>query len=56
MLGLSIVGLPIVLESPHIDSVGAYWQGRYWLPLAIGVPLVASAVCEGSKFFHTANS
>ena len=43
VLGMSILALPIVFESPQINAVGTYWQGRYWLPLAIGIPLVASS-------------
>ena len=35
--------MPLVFESPQINAVGAYWQGRYWLPVAIGFPLVASS-------------
>ena len=43
VLALGIVIMPIILESPRIDTVGAYWQGRYWLPLLFGVPLVAAS-------------
>lgn len=43
-LVLSIVVMPVIFESPRIDSVGAYWSGRYWLPLAVGLPLVASGI------------
>ena len=43
LLAISIVALPVVFESPHINAVGPYWQGRYWLPLAVGLPLVASS-------------
>ena len=27
---------------PRLNTVGHYWQGRYWLPLAVGLPLIAS--------------
>jgi hypothetical protein len=42
-LVLVIVVMPIIIESPKIDTAGAFWQGRYWLPVLIGVPLVAAA-------------
>jgi hypothetical protein len=42
-LALVIVLMPIIIESPKIDTAGAFWQGRYWLPVLIGVPLVAAA-------------
>jgi hypothetical protein len=40
---LLVVALTVVLESPRINSVGPYWQGRYWLPLLVGLPLLASS-------------
>jgi hypothetical protein len=43
VLALGIVVLPIILESPKVDTVGLYWQGRYWLPLLVGIPLVAAS-------------
>ncbi len=42
-LALVIVVMPVAFESPKIDSVGIYWQGRYWLPLLIGLPLVVAS-------------
>jgi hypothetical protein len=41
-LSVAILALPLVLESPKYNSTGTYWQGRYWLPLIVGIPLVAS--------------
>ncbi|MDE3086909.1 MAG: DUF2142 domain-containing protein [Acidobacteriota bacterium] len=43
VLVVAVVALPVVLESPRINAVGPYWQGRYWLPLLVGLPLVALA-------------
>jgi Predicted membrane protein (DUF2142) len=42
VLALMILAMPLALESPQINRVGTYWQGRYWLPLAVGFPLVAA--------------
>jgi len=43
-LVLLALAMPIVFQAPKIDTVGIYWQGRYSLPLAVGLPLVASTV------------
>jgi hypothetical protein len=44
LLVLAIVVMPVIFESPQINSVGTYWEGRYWLPLAMGLALVAASV------------
>ncbi len=41
VLALAIIALPVIFESPTIDKHGIWWQGRYWLPLLVGVPLLA---------------
>ena len=47
LLVLAILAMPVIFESSRIDTVGTYWQGRYWLPLAVGLPLVASSLEPG---------
>ncbi len=44
LLALAILAMPVIFESPQINSVGPYWQGRYWLPLTVGLPLVATSM------------
>jgi hypothetical protein len=44
LLALAIVAMPVIFEAPQINTVGTYWTGRYWLPLAVGLPLVASSI------------
>jgi hypothetical protein len=39
------VALPL-LEAPQAASLGFVWQGRYTLPFAVGVPLVAAWACR----------
>lgn len=39
-IGVTVV-VPIVLEVWQARSYGFYWQGRYTLPFAVGVPLLA---------------
>jgi hypothetical protein len=40
--------VPIVLEATAAHSVGYVWQGRYGLPLAAGVPIVAGILIARS--------
>jgi hypothetical protein len=49
-LVLAIVLMPVIFESPRIDSVSPYWSGRYWLPLVVGLPLLASSIEPGLTF------
>lgn len=44
LLALATLAMPVIFESPQINSVGPYWFGRYWLPLAVGLPLVATSL------------
>jgi hypothetical protein len=47
LLVLALLATAVVFESLRIDAVGLFWQGRYWLPLAVGLPLVASSAVPG---------
>ena len=38
----SVVVVPIVIEATPYRAAGNFWQGRYALPLAVGVPVVAA--------------
>ena len=42
VLALSIVAMALFVESPQLGTINAFGQGRYWLPVLIGFPLVAS--------------
>jgi len=42
LLAGAVVLVPIALTIPTADAAGIVWQGRYVLPLAVGVPLVAA--------------
>jgi hypothetical protein len=33
--------VPVVLEARQVATAGFWWQGRYTLPLAVGIPLLA---------------
>jgi hypothetical protein len=49
VIGATVV-LPLVLESAvYGDAGGPAWQGRYALPLAVGVPIVAAMAMASSE-------
>ena len=41
LIGLAIL-VPVVLEAANAHDKGFSWQGRYGLPLAVGIPIVAA--------------
>jgi hypothetical protein len=45
LIGLTVL-VPVVLESAQARSFGYIWQGRYTLPLAAGIPLLAAAMAR----------
>jgi len=47
LLAGGVLAVPVVLEARSISEVGYFWQGRYTLPLAVGLPLVAAASSRG---------
>jgi hypothetical protein len=44
VLGLGALGflIPIALEVPNVREADYFWQGRYALPILVGVPIIAS--------------
>ena len=49
------VAIRLALELPHVNQVGYSWQGRYWLPMLMGLPLLAAAA-GGEPREHSAGS
>jgi hypothetical protein len=43
LLLLGTFAMSLAIETPRVNAIGPFWQGRYWLPLAVGVPLLACA-------------
>jgi hypothetical protein len=39
-VAVATVGAPIIFETFQADQVGFFWQGRYSMPLALGVPVL----------------
>ncbi|MEV7176301.1 DUF2142 domain-containing protein [Kitasatospora sp. NPDC093679] len=46
LLGLmaAILGIPIVAQGLQASTLGLIWQGRYLLPFAVGLPLLAATI------------
>jgi len=44
LLVLGVAGAPLALQVPTAVDTGLIWQGRYALPLAVGVPVLAALV------------
>lgn len=43
-----VLVVPIVIASSQAHRLGIVWQGRYTMPMAVGIPLVASVLAERS--------
>jgi len=44
LLVAGVAAAPFVLQFPTAADAGLIWQGRYALPVAVGVPLLAAAI------------
>ena len=42
LAALVVVGAPVALQIPTAVDTGIIWQGRYTLPVAVGVPMLAA--------------
>ncbi|MFF1528368.1 DUF2142 domain-containing protein [Cellulomonas sp. NPDC058312] len=42
LLLLAVLLVPVALSVPTAEAAGIIWQGRYTLPIAVGLPLLAS--------------
>jgi hypothetical protein len=48
-LVVAVVVVPVALEAPRAGTQGFPWQGRYTLPLAVGVPILAALQVDRSS-------
>ncbi|UZJ24572.1 DUF2142 domain-containing protein [Rhodococcus antarcticus] len=48
-VGVASYILPVVLEAQSLDVTGVIWQGRYTLPLYVGVPILAAVALGRSS-------
>ena len=49
VLVVGAVLVPVALEVLSANAVGFYWQGRYTLPLAVSVPLLAAVAARDPR-------
>lgn len=49
LIGLVSLFLPVVIELHNARTDNLIWQGRYSLPLAVGVPLLAAVSVAGGR-------
>jgi hypothetical protein len=54
LLTALVVAVPVALESPRAREIGFVWLGRYILPLAAGLPLLAARF--GADLLRTAGA
>ncbi|WP_456826068.1 DUF2142 domain-containing protein [Cellulomonas sp. P5_E12] len=47
-LALACIVIPVVLHSTQAKYLGIVWQGRYFLPAVVGIPILAAFVLDGS--------
>jgi hypothetical protein len=45
----AVVLLPVYAQYSQSPHIGLFWQGRYGLPVAIGVPLLAGSIVRASS-------
>ncbi len=46
VLGLAVVALPVLADIQAVPDIGYAWQGRYALPVAVGLPIVGGVVID----------
>lgn len=46
LVGVAALAVPLVITAATYNDYGAAWQGRYGLPLAVGVPLLAGVALD----------
>jgi Predicted membrane protein (DUF2142) len=46
---VAVVALPVALEAPRAATQGFPWQGRYTLPLAVGLPILSSLQVDRAR-------
>ena len=52
LLILIVVAVPVVISYDQAHRSGIVWQGRYMMPMAVGVPLLSAALIERSEILH----
>jgi hypothetical protein len=53
LAGVATIGLPVIMEAVQAHSRGFPWQGRYGLPLAVGLPITAALALSQTQSLRT---
>jgi hypothetical protein len=53
LAGVATIGLPVIMEAVQAHGRGFPWQGRYGLPLAVGLPITASIALSQTQSLRT---
>ena len=56
LLIVVVFAIPIPFEILQADTVGLFWQGRYTLPAAVGVPILVAAAASGRRLRRAATA
>jgi len=48
LFGATVIA-PSLIQAPNADAIGFPWQGRYGLPLGVGVPILAAVAVGASN-------
>lgn len=56
LLLIGVVVAPVFLQLPSVSRYGVAWQGRYLLPILIGVPVLAGLALARGGHDHTSES
>jgi len=48
---VAVIVVPLIAEAPRVHDAGFFWQGRYTMPLAVGIPILL-ATSTSSKREH----
>jgi hypothetical protein len=43
-----VVFVPVVISYPEVHRFGLAWQGRYTLPMAVGIPILSAALIDAA--------
>lgn len=46
---LGVIAVPVWFEVLRAREIGLFWQGRYTLPLAVGLPILAAALASSAS-------
>jgi hypothetical protein len=52
VLIVAVIAVPVLFDAVNYQDVGLVWQGRYALPIAVGVPILAGMAIASTEAGH----